>query len=79
MNIRTPFDVFYSTFWTIWKEHQDDGKDFTFDTFCGLLIIDQNNLLDGAKFGRKHQAHFIKGKGKMNYKERGHSDALVCR
>jgi hypothetical protein len=36
-------------------------------------------LLDEGKLGGKHQAHLLKGKGKMNYKERGHFDALVHR
>jgi hypothetical protein len=31
MNLRTPFDVFMSTFHTNWKEHKEYGKDYTFE------------------------------------------------
>jgi hypothetical protein len=79
MNLRTPFDVLCSTFHTNCKTCKEDGKDYTFDTLCGLLINDQHRLLDEGKLGGKHQAHLLKGKGKMNYKERGCSDAPVHR
>jgi hypothetical protein len=41
------------------------------------LINDQHRLLDEGKLGGKHQFHLLEGKGKMNYKERGRSIALV--
>jgi hypothetical protein len=40
MNLRTPFDVFVSTFRTNWKARKEDGKDYTFEALCGLLITD---------------------------------------
>ena len=42
----------------------------TFKYFCGILIIDQHRLLEEGKLGGKHQAHFLKGKGKSYYRER---------
>jgi hypothetical protein len=79
MNLRTPFDLFCSTLSTNWQAHKEDGKGYIFDTFCGLLINDQHRLLNEGEFASKHQAHFLKGKGKINYKERGHFDAPVHR
>jgi hypothetical protein len=46
MNLRTPFDMFISTFHTNWKAHKEDGKDYTFESFCGLLITDQHRFLE---------------------------------
>jgi hypothetical protein len=40
MNLRTPYDMFVSTFHTIWKVHKEYFKDYTFEYLCGLLIID---------------------------------------
>jgi hypothetical protein len=40
MNLRTPFEVFVSTFHTNWKERKENGKDYTFESFYGILIID---------------------------------------
>ena len=71
MNMRTPYDVLCSSFYTNWGSHKEDGKDYTFDVFCDLLIKDQQKLLDEGRLGGKHQAHLLKSKGKMNYKERG--------
>jgi hypothetical protein len=45
MNLRTPFNMFMSTFCTNWKAHKEDGKDYTFEYFCGLLITNQHNCL----------------------------------
>jgi hypothetical protein len=64
MNLRTPFDVFISTFHTNWKAHKEDGKDYTLNIFVALLITDQHRFLDEGKLGGKHQSHFLKGKGK---------------
>ena len=79
MNLRKTFDVFSSTFKTNWQTHKEDGKDYTFDAFRGLLINNQHMFLDEGKFGGKLQSHMLKGKGKINYKERGHFDDLVHR
>jgi hypothetical protein len=79
VNLRKTFKVFSSTFYKNWQVDKEDGKDYTFDAFCDLLINDQHGLLDEEKFGGKLQAHMLKGKGKINYKERGHFDDLVHR
>jgi hypothetical protein len=44
MNLRTPFNVFMSNFHTNWKAHKEDGKDYTFEALCGLLITDQHRF-----------------------------------
>jgi hypothetical protein len=62
-----------------WQAHKEDGKDYTFDVLCGLLINDQHRFLDEGKLGGKHQDHFLKRKGKMNYKERGHFEVPIHR
>jgi hypothetical protein len=54
MNLRTPFDVFVSTFHTNWKECKEDGNDYTFEYFYGILIIDQHRLFGEGKLGGKH-------------------------
>ena len=41
MNLRTPYDVFYSSFRANWRSHKEDGKDYSLDVFCDLLIRDQ--------------------------------------
>ena len=64
MNLRTSYDVFYSSFLNNWRSWKDNGKDYTFGTFCDLLIKDQHKLLDEGKLGGKHQAHSLKGKVK---------------
>jgi len=46
MNLRTPFDMFVSTFHTNWKAHKEDCKDYTFEYLCGLLITNQHKLLE---------------------------------
>jgi hypothetical protein len=38
MNLNIPYDVFCSTFHASWTSKKYDGKDYTFDSFCGLLI-----------------------------------------
>ena len=54
--------------------HKQDGKDFTFDTFCDLLMKDQHKFLEEGKLGGKNQAHLLKRKVKPNPKEHGHED-----
>jgi hypothetical protein len=71
--------VFFSTFHTSWKACKEDGKDYTFEVFYGLLINDQHRLLDKGKPGGKHQAHLLKGKGKVNHKEIGQYDTPIHR
>lgn len=56
MNLRTPYDVLCSSFRTNWRSCKKDGKDYTFDVLCDLLIKDQQKLLDEGKLGSKHQA-----------------------
>jgi hypothetical protein len=70
MNLRTPFDVFVSTFFTKWKAWKEYGND-TFEYFYGILIIDQHKLLEEGKLGGKHQTHLLKGKGKGHVKSQG--------
>jgi hypothetical protein len=43
------------------------------------LINDQHKFLDEGKLGGKHQDHFLKGKGKVNHKERGWFDTPIHR
>jgi hypothetical protein len=66
INLRTPFDVFVSTFRTNWHACKQDGKDYSFEFFCELLITDQHRFLEKGNLGGKHQAHLLKGKGKMD-------------
>lgn len=49
MNLKTPYDVFCSTFRASWASRKEDGKDYSFETFCGLLIRAQERLLDEGK------------------------------
>ena len=74
MNLRTPYDVFCSSFRANWMSCKQDDKDFTFDVLSDLLIKDQQKLLEGGKLGSKHQAHLLKSKVKQNCKECGQSD-----
>jgi hypothetical protein len=77
VNLRTHLRVLFHILIQIGRACKEYGKDYTFDTFFGLLINDQHMLLDEGKLGGKHQDHLIKGKGKMNYKERGHFNAPI--
>ena len=74
MNSRTPFDVFVSTFHTNWKERKEDGNDYTFEYFYGILIIDHHRLFGEGNLGGKHQDHLLKGKDKMDPKDRAWLD-----
>jgi hypothetical protein len=75
MNLRTPFDLLVSTFRTNWQARKEDGKDYTFEAFCGLLINDQHKLLEEGKLGGKHQAHLLKGNSKLDPRDRVRFDA----
>jgi hypothetical protein len=46
MKLKTPFDVVVLNFRTKWKSHKEDGNDYTFEYFCGILITDQHKLLE---------------------------------
>jgi hypothetical protein len=70
MNLRTPFNMFVLTFCTNWKACKEDGNDYTFEAFYGLLIIDQHRLLEEGNIGGKHHANFLKGKGNMDPRDR---------
>jgi hypothetical protein len=70
MNLRTPFYVFVLTFCTNWQAHKEDGKDYTFEAFHGLLNTYQHRLIGEGKLGGKHQTHLLKGKGKMDHRGR---------
>jgi hypothetical protein len=75
MNLRTPFDVFMLTFRTNRQAHKEYGKDYTFEDFCGLLVIVQHRFLEELNLGGKHEAHLFKGKGKMDPRDRVQFDA----
>ena len=62
MNLGTPYDLFYLSIHTNWKSHKEDGKDYSFDVFCDLLIRDQHKFLHEVNIGSKQQYHFIKEK-----------------
>ena len=79
MNLRTPFDMFVQNFHTNQKACKEYGKDYTFESFFGLFIIDQHTLLEEGKLGGKHQSHFLKVNGNSNHKERGQFDTPVQR
>ena len=51
-----------------------DGKDFTFDTLCDLLIQDQHKFLEEGNIGGKNQDHLLNIKVKTNLKEHGLHD-----
>ena len=57
MNFRTPYDVLYCSFYANWRSWKEDGKDYTFDVYCDLLIKDQQKILYEGKHGGKNQAH----------------------
>ena len=41
MNLWTPYDVLWSLFHTNWLSHKEEGKEYSFDMFCHLLIRDE--------------------------------------
>ena len=54
-----------------WMSHKQDDNDFTFDTLCDLLIKDQQKFVEEWDIGSNHQAHLLKGKVNINFKEPG--------
>ena len=66
-NLITTYDVFCNN----WQSHKEDGKDYSIDVFCDLLIRDQQKFLVEGNIGGKQQAHFRNGKGKKIYEDRG--------
>ena len=79
MNLRTPYDVFCSSFHTNRRSCKEDDKDYSFDVICDLLIRDKEKLHDEGNLGSKQQAHFLKGNGKHIYKDRGRIDDSIPR
>jgi hypothetical protein len=59
MNLRTPFDMFVLTLHTNCEAHNEYNKDYTFETFYGLLISDQHRLLGEGNLGGKQQVLFL--------------------
>jgi hypothetical protein len=39
---------------TNWKARKEDGKDYTFEYLCGILINYQHRLLKEGNLGGKH-------------------------
>ena len=74
MNLRTPYDVFFSSFCTNWQSHKLDDKDYSFDVVCDLLIRDKQKLIEEGNIVGKPQDHLMKGKGNKNYKDRSSTD-----
>jgi hypothetical protein len=64
MNLKTLYDVLCLTFCASWTSRKDDGKDYTFDSFCGLLIKAQRNFLMKGNLRSSNIAHLLKGKGR---------------
>lgn len=62
MNLKTPYDVLCLTFCVGWAIIKEDGKDYTFDSFCGSLIRVQGKLLHEYKLEIKQYTHLLKGK-----------------
>ena len=54
MNLKTPYDVFFSFFWDDWMSHKQDGKDFNFDALCDLFIKDHHKFVEEGKLGGKN-------------------------
>ena len=54
MNLKTPYDVLFSSFQDYWISCKQYCKDFTYDTLCDLLIKDQQKLLEEGKLGGKN-------------------------
>jgi hypothetical protein len=42
--------MFVLIFCTNWKTHKENSKDDTFEYFCGILIINQQKLLEKEIF-----------------------------
>lgn len=62
--MRTPYDVLCSKFCASWTltSRKDDGEDYTFDLFYGLLIKAQEKFIDEGKSTVKKRAHLLKSK-----------------
>jgi len=71
MNLKTPYDVLCSTLYVSWASRKEDGKGYTFDSFCGFLIMAHEKFLDGDKLEINEYAHLLKDKDRQNYRERG--------
>ena len=49
MILKIPYDVFASKIHDNWTSRKKYGKDYSFDTFCGLLIRENERLFDEGK------------------------------
>jgi hypothetical protein len=54
MNLRTPFNMFISNFHTNYQECNIDGKDYTIEDLCCILITGQYILLEQGNIGGQH-------------------------
>ena len=63
MSIKTLYDVLYLMFHANWVFKKEDNKNYTFDSFHGLLIGAHEKFLDEGKPNFKQQDHLLKGKG----------------
>jgi hypothetical protein len=61
-NLKAPYDLLCSTFYASWESKKEDGKVYSFDSFCGLLIRAHEKFLDEGKLKIKQQAHLLKPK-----------------
>ena len=68
--------MFCSSFRTNWQHCKEDGKDYSFDVLCDLLIRYQHKPLDEGNIGGKQQAHLMKGKGNKIYMDRTYTDGF---
>jgi hypothetical protein len=66
--------VFVLTFCTKWHTHKKYGKEYS-DFFCEILVTNQHRFLEEGNLGGKHQAHLLKGMGKMNSRNRVQTNA----
>jgi len=69
LNFKTPYDVLCFTFYENSASRKEDVKDYTFDSFCDLFIRTLENFLDKDEIDINKHYHFIKGKGRKNYRD----------
>jgi len=62
MNLNKSYNVLCLTFHASWTTWKDDGKDYTFDPFFGLLIKEHEKFLDEGKVEVKKHSHLMKDK-----------------
>jgi hypothetical protein len=59
------------------KEQKEYCKDYTFEALCGLLITTQHRFIEEGNISGKHQTQLLKGKGKMDPRDRVRFDAFT--